>query len=172
MRGPSPQPGGPFGSPQVLGGMHRPLIRASSHLARLHRDTLPAEESMRSCEPVSRIMTEAVVVIDVERSVGEVLDCFCQYPIHHLPLVRDGRLEAIHAAKRVEEHATGQSRDPFPLEWIRTVPAGIGQRRAARRTPCSIARRASSSAATSAPSMRCTSMPAARSGAARSRSGS
>lgn len=47
---------------------------------------------MRSCEPVNRIMTEAVVVIDVARPVSEVLDCFGQYPIHHLPVVRDGRL--------------------------------------------------------------------------------
>jgi len=47
---------------------------------------------MRSEEPVSRVMTEAVVVIDAERPVSEVLDCFFQYPIHHLPVVRQGRL--------------------------------------------------------------------------------
>jgi CBS domain-containing protein len=37
-------------------------------------------------------MTEAVVVIEVDRPVSEVLDCFAQYPIHHLPVVRDGKL--------------------------------------------------------------------------------
>jgi CBS domain-containing protein len=37
-------------------------------------------------------MTETVVVIDAERPVSEVLDCFFQYPIHHLPVVRNGRL--------------------------------------------------------------------------------
>lgn len=47
---------------------------------------------MRPDEPVSRIMTEAVVVIEVDRPVSEVLDCFFQYPIHHLPVVRAGRL--------------------------------------------------------------------------------
>jgi len=47
---------------------------------------------MRSDEPVSGIMTETVVVIDADRPVGEVRDCFSQYPIHHLPVVQDGRL--------------------------------------------------------------------------------
>ena len=47
---------------------------------------------MRPEEPVSRVMTETVVVIDVERPVSEVLDCFFQYPIHHLPVVRNGKL--------------------------------------------------------------------------------
>lgn len=47
---------------------------------------------MRPEEPVSRIMTEAVVVIDVERPVSEALACFEQYPIHHLPVLRAGRL--------------------------------------------------------------------------------
>lgn len=47
---------------------------------------------MRPDEPVSRIMTEAVVAIEADRPVSEVLDCFLQYPIHHLPVVRLGRL--------------------------------------------------------------------------------
>jgi CBS domain-containing protein len=47
---------------------------------------------MRADEPVSRIMTEAVVAIETSRPVSEVLDCFSQYPIHHLPVVRDGKL--------------------------------------------------------------------------------
>jgi len=47
---------------------------------------------MRPEEPVSRIMTEAVVVIDAERPVSEALECFSHYPIHHLPVVRNGRL--------------------------------------------------------------------------------
>jgi CBS domain-containing protein len=37
-------------------------------------------------------MTEAVVAIETSRPVSEVLDCFFQYPIHHLPVVRDGKL--------------------------------------------------------------------------------
>lgn len=47
---------------------------------------------MRPEEPVSRIMTDAVVVIEVDRPVSEALDCFLQYPIHHLPVVRDNHL--------------------------------------------------------------------------------
>lgn len=51
-----------------------------------------AKTRMRPEEPVSRIMTETVVVIEADRPVTEALDCFAQYPIHHLPVVRNGRL--------------------------------------------------------------------------------
>ena len=37
-------------------------------------------------------MTETVVAIEADRPASEVLDCFLQYPIHHLPVVRAGRL--------------------------------------------------------------------------------
>ena len=47
---------------------------------------------MRPEEPISRIMTETVVVIEADRPVSEALECFLQYPIHHLPVVRAGRL--------------------------------------------------------------------------------
>ena len=47
---------------------------------------------MKPDEPVSRVMTETVVVIEADRPVSEVLDCFFQYPIHHLPVVRNGKL--------------------------------------------------------------------------------
>jgi len=47
---------------------------------------------MRPEEPVSRIMTETVVVIESNRPVSEALDCFSQYSIHHLPVVRQGKL--------------------------------------------------------------------------------
>jgi CBS domain-containing protein len=47
---------------------------------------------MRADEPLSRIMTEAVVVIDTSQKVSEALDCFFQYPIHHLPVLRGGKL--------------------------------------------------------------------------------
>jgi CBS domain-containing protein len=40
-------------------------------------------------------MTEAVVVIECDRPLSEALACFQQYPIHHLPVVRDGRLVGI-----------------------------------------------------------------------------
>jgi len=47
---------------------------------------------MRPEEPVAKIMTETVVVIDADRPVSEALECFQQYPIHHLPVVRNGKL--------------------------------------------------------------------------------
>jgi CBS domain-containing protein len=47
---------------------------------------------MRPEEPISNVMTDAVVVIEVDRPVSEALACFQQYPIHHLPVVRGGRL--------------------------------------------------------------------------------
>ena len=56
------------------------------------RRMLPVETAMRPDEPVSRIMTETVVVIEADRPVSEALDCFFQYPIHHLPVVRQGKL--------------------------------------------------------------------------------
>jgi CBS domain-containing protein len=37
-------------------------------------------------------MTETVVAIEIDRPVSEAIDCFRQYPIHHLPVVRGGRL--------------------------------------------------------------------------------
>ncbi|MCK7495353.1 MAG: CBS domain-containing protein [Comamonadaceae bacterium] len=46
-------------------------------------------------------MTEAVVAIDVNRPVSEALDCFFQYLIHHLPVVRDGKLAGMLGAADV-----------------------------------------------------------------------
>jgi CBS domain-containing protein len=37
-------------------------------------------------------MTETVVAIEVDRPASEILDCFFQYPIHHLPVMRRGRV--------------------------------------------------------------------------------
>jgi CBS domain-containing protein len=58
-------------------------------------------------------MTETVVVIEADRPVSEVLDCFFQYPIHHLPVVRDGRLAGMLS-----------SADLLKLEHL--VPKGAG----------------------------------------------
>ena len=72
---------------------------------------------MRPDEPVSRIMTETVVVIEAGRPVSEALDCFFQYPIHHLPVVRDGRLVGMLS-----------SADVMKLEFF--VPDGAADRAA------------------------------------------
>jgi len=60
-------------------------------------------------------MTEAVVAIDVTRPVSEALDCFFQYPIHHLPVVRDGKLAGMLSAA-----------DVMKLEYF--VPKGAADR--------------------------------------------
>jgi CBS domain-containing protein len=70
---------------------------------------------MRPEEPVSRIMTETVVVIEIDRPVSEALDCFLQYPIHHLPVVRDHRLVGMLS-----------SADLIKLEFF--APRGAGNR--------------------------------------------
>ncbi len=70
---------------------------------------------MRPEEPVARIMTETVVVIEVDRPVSEALDCFLQYPIHHLPVVRDNRLVGMLS-----------SADLIKLEYF--APRGTGDR--------------------------------------------
>lgn len=72
---------------------------------------------MRPEEPLSRIMTETVIVIEVDRPVSEALDCFFQYPIHHLPVVRDGRLVGMLS-----------SADVMKLEFF--VPKGTADRAA------------------------------------------
>lgn len=72
---------------------------------------------MRATEPVSRIMTETVVVIDVGYKVSEALDCFFQYPIHHLPVVKDGRLAGMLS-----------SSDMMKLKFL--IPADVSDRRA------------------------------------------
>ena len=72
---------------------------------------------MRPEEPVARIMTETVVVIEVDRPVSEALDCFLQYPIHHLPVVRNNRLVGMLS-----------SADLIKLEYF--APRGSGDRAA------------------------------------------
>lgn len=66
----------------------RKVIGATTGVSLLRRYA----EQMRPEEPVSRIMTETVVVIEDDRPVSEALECFLHYPIHHLPVVHHGRL--------------------------------------------------------------------------------
>lgn len=47
---------------------------------------------MRADDPVSKVMTESVLAVDVTDSVREVVRLFTEYPIHHLPVVSNGRL--------------------------------------------------------------------------------
>jgi acetoin utilization protein AcuB len=47
---------------------------------------------MRSNELVRRLMTEAVLSIDIRETAGEVLRQFASYPVHHMPVVDDGRV--------------------------------------------------------------------------------
>lgn len=47
---------------------------------------------MRFQHPVTRVMTEAVLSIDAASSVSEALRLFIEYPVHHLPVVRERKL--------------------------------------------------------------------------------
>ena len=47
---------------------------------------------MHKDEPVSRLMTEAVLSIAADEPAGEVLRLFREYPVHHLPVVDDRRV--------------------------------------------------------------------------------
>lgn len=48
--------------------------------------------SMDSSERVGRVMTEAVLSIDLEEPAGSVLRLFAGYPIHHLPVLSGPRV--------------------------------------------------------------------------------
>lgn len=43
---------------------------------------------MRAQDPVNRLMTEAVLSVDVTAPLSEALRLFAEYPVHHLPVVR------------------------------------------------------------------------------------
>jgi CBS domain-containing protein len=45
---------------------------------------------MKASERVNRVMTAAVVWIETDASLEEVLRIFVEQPIHHLPVVKDG----------------------------------------------------------------------------------
>lgn len=47
---------------------------------------------MRAQDPVTRLMTEAVLSVDVDVPVSEALRLFAEYPVHHLPVVRERAL--------------------------------------------------------------------------------
>ncbi len=47
---------------------------------------------MRPDDPVSKVMTEAVLAVDVAEPVSEVLRLFSEYPVHHFPVVSQRRL--------------------------------------------------------------------------------
>lgn len=47
---------------------------------------------MRFQYPVNRLMTKAVLWVDVSSPVSEALRVFKGYPVHHMPVVREGTL--------------------------------------------------------------------------------
>ncbi len=50
---------------------------------------------MRFQYPVSRLMTKAVLWVDVSSPVSEVMRLFRGYPVHHLPVVRESTLVGV-----------------------------------------------------------------------------
>ena len=47
---------------------------------------------MHASDPVNRIMTEPVLTIAPNESLEEALRLFMSYPVHHLPVVEEGRV--------------------------------------------------------------------------------
>jgi len=47
---------------------------------------------MHSSDPVNRVMTESVLTVSSTDPVTEALRLFACYPVHHLPVVDDGRV--------------------------------------------------------------------------------
>jgi CBS domain-containing protein len=47
---------------------------------------------MHASDPVNRIMTQPVLTIAGDESLEEALRLFTSYPVHHLPVVEDGRV--------------------------------------------------------------------------------
>ena len=47
---------------------------------------------MNITERVDRVMTEAVLSVDVEEPAGNVLRLFAGYPIHHLPVLSEQKV--------------------------------------------------------------------------------
>jgi CBS domain-containing protein len=47
---------------------------------------------MHASDPVNRIMTEPVLTIAPNESLEEALRLFTSYPVHHLPVVEEGRV--------------------------------------------------------------------------------
>jgi CBS domain-containing protein len=47
---------------------------------------------MHANDPVNRIMTEPVLTITPSESLEEALRLFTSYPVHHLPVVEEGRV--------------------------------------------------------------------------------
>jgi len=47
---------------------------------------------MHAQDPVNRLMTEAVLSVDVSAPLSEALRLFAEYPVHHLPVVRGATL--------------------------------------------------------------------------------
>jgi len=45
---------------------------------------------MHATDPVNRIMSEPVLTIDIDAPVQELLQMFVAYPVHHLPVVKEG----------------------------------------------------------------------------------
>ena len=70
---------------------------------------------MLASEPVNRLMTEAVLSIDVNSRAGDILRLFTGYPVHHLPVVDGAKVVGMLS-----------SADVLKLQGL--IPAGAGHR--------------------------------------------
>jgi CBS domain-containing protein len=75
---------------------------------------------MRPADPVSDVMTEAVLSIEVSAPAGEILRFFSEYPVHHLPVVDEARVVGMLSSADVLklESLLPKGRDPIEyLSW-------------------------------------------------------
>jgi CBS domain-containing protein len=78
------------------------------------------EVTMRPSDPVSDLMTEAVLSIEMDAPAGEILRLFNEYPVHHLPVVDEGKVVGMLSSADVRklESLLPKGRDPMDyLSW-------------------------------------------------------
>ena len=93
---------------------------------------------MRASDPVSDVMTEAVLAIEMSAPAGEILRLFAEYPVHHLPVVDEAKVVGMLSSADVRklESLLPKGRDPMEyLSWrfridqlMRQPPITIGPR--------------------------------------------
>lgn len=73
---------------------------------------------MRPSDPVSDLMTEAVLSIEMTAAAGEVLRLFTAYPVHHLPVVDEARVVGMLSSADVRKLESLLPRNRDPIEYL------------------------------------------------------
>ena len=73
---------------------------------------------MRASDPVSDLMTEAVLSIEMSAPAGEILRLFAEYPVHHLPVVDDARVVGMLSSADLLKFESLLPRGRDPMEYL------------------------------------------------------